>query len=98
MLEPDLYWIAYAGLDPVKYIEPYAKNGRICAVHAKEISENLKDNVYVGEGIIDFKAVAELVDFGKIPYIVEQEEYTTDHFTGISRSYQGLKKVLYANL
>ncbi len=94
MLEPDLFWIAYAGVDPVGYIEPYAREGRICAIHAKEISENLKDNVYIGEGVIDFKAVDELVDHRKIPYIVEQEEYTTDHFDGISKSCQGLKKVL----
>ncbi|HEY5586212.1 MAG TPA: sugar phosphate isomerase/epimerase [Ruminiclostridium sp.] len=93
MLEPDLFWVAYAGVDPVEYITPYAKSGRICAIHAKEISENLKDNVYVGAGIIDFKGVIALVDPEKIPYIIEQEEYTSDHFDGISKSYNGLKKV-----
>ncbi|MHB8061985.1 MAG: sugar phosphate isomerase/epimerase family protein [Ruminiclostridium sp.] len=94
MLEPDLFWIAYAGLDPVEYITPYAKSGRICAIHAKEISENLKENIYIGSGIIDFKGVAALVDPEKIPYIVEQEEYTSDHFDGISKSFKGLQKVL----
>ncbi len=94
MLEPDLYWIAYAGLDPVEYITSYAKQERVCAIHAKEISENLKDNVYIGQGIIDFKAVAKLADPNKIPYIVEQEEYNSDHFDGISKSFEGLKKVL----
>lgn len=94
MLEPDLFWIAYAGLDPVEYITPYAKSGRICAIHAKEIAANLKDNVYIGEGMIDFKGTAAIVDPEKVPYIVEQEEYTTDHFDGISKSCQGLKEIL----
>jgi len=94
MLEPDLFWIAYAGLDPVEYIAPYADSGRICAVHAKEISKNLKNNVYIGDGIIDFKGIASIVDPEKVPYIVEQEEYTSDLFDGISKSYKGLKKAL----
>ena len=94
MLEPDLFWMAYAKVDPLTYIAPYAICNSICAVHAKEIGENLKDNVYVGDGLIDFDSIMDVVNPYYIPYIVEQEEYTTDYFEGIKRSYEGLKRVI----
>jgi sugar phosphate isomerase/epimerase len=94
--EPDVYWIAYADVDPVTYIKPLAAAGRICAVHAKEIAKEGKENVYVGEGKIDFPAIAALCPPARYPFIIEQEEFSGDHFEGISKSYQGLKKVLSA--
>jgi sugar phosphate isomerase/epimerase len=92
--EPDLFWIAYAGLDPVSYIKPYLATDRVCAIHVKEIAAKGTANVYVGEGRIDFAAVAKLADPEKIPYIVEQEEYTSDHLDGITKSFTGIKRVL----
>ena len=92
--QADLYWIAVAGLDPVEYITPLAKAGRMCSIHAKELAKEGKENVYIGEGKIDFKAVAKICPPEKIPYIVEQEEYSSDHFDGITRSYQSLRKIL----
>ncbi|MDR3139989.1 MAG: sugar phosphate isomerase/epimerase [Treponema sp.] len=91
--EPDVFWIAYAGVDPVEYLSPLVQAGRICAVHAKELAREGKDNVYIGQGKIDFKAIAKLCPPSVYPYIVEQEEFSSDHFDGISQSYQGLKKV-----
>jgi len=92
--QPDLFWVAAAGVDPVSYIKPYVDAGRVCAIHAKEIAKEGTDNVYVGEGRIDFATVASMVDPEKIPFIVEQEEYTTDHFDGISKSFNGLSQIL----
>lgn len=93
-LQPDLFWIAAAGVDPVSYIKPYVKAGRICAIHAKEIAKEGSENVYVGEGRIDFATVASMVDPEIIPFIVEQEEFSTDHFDGISKSFKGLNNIL----
>jgi sugar phosphate isomerase/epimerase len=92
--EPDVYWIAYAGLDPMEYIRPWVKAGRVCAVHAKEIAKEGTENVYIGEGNIDFAAIAALCPPASYPYIVEQEEYTSDHEEGIAKSLEGLKKAL----
>jgi sugar phosphate isomerase/epimerase len=91
--EPDLFWIANAGIDPIDYIRPLAKAGRICAIHAKEMAKTGKENVYIGEGKIDFKAAAGFCPPSQYPYIIEQEEFHSDHFDGIAKSYKGLRKV-----
>jgi sugar phosphate isomerase/epimerase len=91
--EPDLFWVAVGGVDPLGYLEPLAKAGRICAVHAKELAKTGKDNVYVGEGKIDFTGIAKICPPDKYPWIIEQEEYHSGHSDGISKSYQGLRRI-----
>ncbi|MDR2136621.1 MAG: sugar phosphate isomerase/epimerase [Treponema sp.] len=90
-LQPDLFWIAVGGVDPLEYLEPLA--GRICAVHAKELAKTGKENVYVGEGRIDFAAIAKLCPPDRCPWIVEQEEYHSSHSDGIAASYRGLRRI-----
>jgi sugar phosphate isomerase/epimerase len=89
--EPDVFWIAYAGLDPIAYLKPLVAAGRICAIHAKELAKEGTENVYIGQGKIDFAGIAALCPPAQYPYIVEQEEFTSDHFDGISKSCQGLR-------
>jgi sugar phosphate isomerase/epimerase len=91
--QPDLFWVAAGGVDPLTYIEPLARAGRICAIHAKELAKTGKENVYVGEGKIDFKAIAAICPPDTYPWIIEQEEYHSDHLDGISKSYRGLRRV-----
>ncbi|GHV90134.1 sugar phosphate isomerase [Spirochaetia bacterium] len=91
--EPDLFWVAAGGADPAEYIRPLEKAGRICAVHAKELARQGEENVYIGQGKIDFKTIAGICPPSKYPWIVEQEEFSSDHYDGISKSYAGLRKV-----
>jgi sugar phosphate isomerase/epimerase len=92
--EPDVFWIAYGLVDPVRYLSPLAQAGRIAAVHAKELDKEGPDNVYIGQGKIDFAGIAAVCPPDKYPWIVEQEEYSSDHFDGISKSYQGLRAII----
>ncbi|MDR2629817.1 MAG: sugar phosphate isomerase/epimerase [Spirochaetaceae bacterium] len=92
--EPDVFWIAYGLVDPVRYLSPLAQAGRIAAIHAKELAAEGPDNVYIGQGKIDFAGIAALCPPDKYPWIVEQEEFSGDHFDGISKSYQGLRKII----
>jgi sugar phosphate isomerase/epimerase len=92
-LQPDVYWIAAGGADPVAYLGPLQRAGRICAVHAKEMSRTGKENAYIGQGRIDFPALARLCPPQTLPWIVEQEEYSTGHADGIAQSYRGLRAV-----
>jgi sugar phosphate isomerase/epimerase len=91
--EPDLFWVAVGGADPAAYIRPLEKAGRICAIHAKELAKQGEENVYVGQGKIDFEAIAGICPPSKYPWIIEQEEFSSDHYDGISKSYAGLRKV-----
>jgi sugar phosphate isomerase/epimerase len=92
--EPDVFWLAYSGVDPLVYIKPLVTAGRICAIHAKELAREGTENVYIGQGKIDFSGLASLCPPSKYHYIVEQEEFSTDHFDGISKSCQGLRALI----
>ncbi|MDR1399486.1 MAG: sugar phosphate isomerase/epimerase [Treponema sp.] len=94
--EPDVFWIAVGGVDPLQYLAPLAQSGRLCALHAKELAKDTKANVYVGQGRLDFAALTQLCSPSVHPWIIEQEEFSSDHFDGIFQSYQGLKRVFDA--
>ncbi|MGI5899746.1 MAG: sugar phosphate isomerase/epimerase family protein [Christensenellales bacterium] len=82
-MEPDLFWLAYAGLDPIEYI---TKNkARISILHLKQI-ENMttKLNVDAQDGIIDFKRAMEIC--GTAEFVYEQEEFTGLPINSVRRS------------
>lgn len=73
--EFDVFWVAYAGYDPVRFIQKYA--GRQPLMHLKELGPDRKSNVECGTGILDFEAIVRAGEIaGTEHYIIEQEEYT----------------------
>ena len=72
--ELDVFWAAYAGVDPLAFIQTYA--GRVPLLHFKEFgAENA--NVELGRGCLDFAALARAGRAqGTRELIVEQEQYT----------------------
>ena len=72
--ELDVFWAAYAGVDPLAFIQTYA--GRVPLLHFKEFGAE-KANVEVGRGCLDFAALARAgLAQGTRELIVEQEQYT----------------------
>lgn len=71
ILEVDVFWVAYAGVDPFAYIEKWGK--KVELVHIKQIGDD-KANVDVEDGKI---SIPELVKTAKYAtnFIVEQEQY-----------------------
>lgn len=75
--EFDVFWVAYAGYCPVRFIKKYA--GRVPLIHLKELGPDRKANVECGAGILDFEAIIKAgQQCGTEHFIVEQEEYTLD--------------------
>ena len=73
--EFDVFWVAYAGYDPIRYIRKYA--GRQPLMHLKELGPDRKANVECGAGILDFASIITAgLAAGTEHFIVEQEEYT----------------------
>lgn len=73
--EFDVFWVAYAGYDPVEYIRKYA--GRQPLMHLKELAADRKANVELGTGVLDFAAIIQAGQAaGTEHFIIEQEEYT----------------------
>ena len=73
--EFDVFWVAYAGYDPVEYIRKYA--GRQPLMHLKELAADRRANVELGTGVLDFAAIIRAgQQAGTEHFIIEQEEYT----------------------
>lgn len=69
IFEVDVFWVAYAGLDPYEYVE--SKGSRVELIHMKQIGAD-KKNVMLPDGDIDFKKVISSAKYAK-GFIVEQE-------------------------
>ena len=89
-MQPDLFWVAYAGLDPINYVIKHKE--RIPVVHFKQIKDmETKANVDAGSGIIDFKKVTELLP--NATYIYEQEQYIGTSMEDAKKSIDFLKNM-----
>jgi len=93
-MQLDLYWIIYAGLDPVKYFEKYP--GRFRQWHVKDMKAGEgKAMTEVGTGIIDFKSLFEhTAKAGMKEFFVEQDEITGDGFESVKKSFDYLNSTL----
>jgi sugar phosphate isomerase/epimerase len=71
--EIDLYWVTFAGQDPMKMIEQF--KGRLPLLHIKDMAAGPeKKMTEVGTGIIDYKAITRLAPgLGVKAYIIEQD-------------------------
>jgi sugar phosphate isomerase/epimerase len=72
-LEPDVYWIRHADVDPSAYIRKYAR--RTPVIHLKDMTAGA-DHTYaeVGEGILDWPAIFAACDASQAEiYVVEQD-------------------------
>ena len=85
--QPDVYWIKYAGYDPVEVIEQL--RGRCPLVHLKDMKdERTREMAEIGEGIIDF---AKIVEAGAKAGV---EWYVVEHDNPPGDSVESAKKML----
>ncbi len=91
MLELDLYWVQYAGVDPAEYIRRW--NDRIVMLHIKDI-ENMETKrcVDAGTGMLDFAALRDLAVNSQYA-IYEQEEYEVSCWDSAEKSFQNMKSI-----
>lgn len=91
-VEFDVFWVAYAGFDPLRYIRKYA--GRQPLMHIKELAADRKANVEIGAGIMDFESIITLGrEIGVEHFVIEQEEYTLPPIESCKRSLDNLLKL-----
>jgi sugar phosphate isomerase/epimerase len=92
--EMDIYWVVYAGYDPLKYFEKYP--GRFEQWHVKDMDkEDRKHNTEVGSGSIDFKAIfAKAKQSGMKHFYVEQEYFKGASLDSVKTGIDYLKKIV----
>lgn len=89
ILELDVFWVAYAGLDPIEYIKKWGK--KVELIHIKQIDEN-KANVDVADGILDMKKIKEASQYAKF-FVVEHEEFDKPVWDSIQNDFLALQKI-----
>lgn len=84
--EIDLFWVAYAGLDPARFITKYAN--RCPLLHMKDmLDKRSKAFAEVGSGILEWRKILEAAASTTVQwYIVEQDVCAHDSLTSIQTS------------
>jgi sugar phosphate isomerase/epimerase len=88
-MELDLYWVAYAGVDPFVYMEKNRE--RLKLIHVKQIDKD-KRNVDIAQGLIDYREViVKAKALGVEHFILEQEEYAVSSMVSIKNNIDHIK-------
>ena len=88
LMELDLYWTAYAGVDIEDYI---SKNRDICKlVHLKQIKDmESKKFVDLEDGAIDYKSIiTAALSYGVKEFVLEQEEFEVSPYVSLERNFK----------
>jgi sugar phosphate isomerase/epimerase len=98
-LEMDLYWVVFAGENPLTWFKKYP--GRFPLWHVKDMHLNdkgEKESIQVGDGTIDFKSIFAQRALSGLKYgFVEQEAYSMPEETCIKKSIDFMKKKNWGN-
>ena len=96
-MEMDIYWVVFAGKDPIKLFKE--NSGRFHLWHVKDMSKaDRTKNTEIGNGSIDYVSlVAASKDAGVKHFFVEQENnYAPDIYGSIKTSSDNVKQYLAA--
>ncbi len=92
MLEPDVFWLQYGGVNPVDYIRKYAD--RIALLHLKDMAPGPERAfAEVGEGVLDWDAIFQAAEKTPVQwFIVEQDICRRPALESVRISLENLKK------
>jgi sugar phosphate isomerase/epimerase len=93
-MEIDLYWIAYAGKDPIAYFERYP--GRFKLWHVKDMAAGESmEMTEVGSGIIDYEEIFQHTSLaGMKEFFIEQDTIQGDGFESVKESFDYMNNIL----
>lgn len=93
-MEMDIYWVVFAGQDPLNLFKN--NPGRFELWHVKDMDKTDRTkNSDVGSGSIDFKPIfAAAEQSGMKNFFLEQEYFTGPHATSIKNGYSYLNSIL----
>jgi len=69
-VELDVYWVAYAGVDPVSYLQTLAD--RVALIHLKDMAAD-RSMTEVGKGVLDMRRICEFAQARGLWGIVEHD-------------------------
>jgi sugar phosphate isomerase/epimerase len=89
VLELDVFWVAYAGVDPVEYINKWGK--RVELIHIKQINVE-RANVDIADGIIDMKQIKDAAKYAAY-FVLEHEEYDKPVWDALMNDFEALNRI-----
>jgi len=90
ILELDVFWVAYAGIDPVDYIKKWGR--KVELIHMKQMDSG-KANVDMADGILDMKKIKEASRYATY-FVVEHEEFDKPVWDSIKNDYDYLERIV----
>ncbi len=94
-LEFDVYWAAFAGVDPIAYLHKYP--GRVPLVHLKDMTPE-RTFTEVGEGTLDIEGIIQAAQQGGTQwFMVENDAPSIPSLESARRSYENLHRFLAEN-
>jgi sugar phosphate isomerase/epimerase len=93
-IEMDIYWVVFAGHDPLAYFAKYP--GRFTQWHVKDMDKETRNkNTEVGNGAIDWKPIfAKAKQSGMKHFYVEQESFTMPSIDSAKICIENLQKII----
>ncbi|HEU5228910.1 MAG TPA: sugar phosphate isomerase/epimerase [Ktedonobacteraceae bacterium] len=91
-LEFDVYWAAFAGVDPVAYLRQYAE--RVPLLHLKDMTAD-RTFTEVGDGSLDIAAICQVAQEGSTRFLlVENDKPSIPSLESARRSLENLNSML----
>jgi len=90
-LEPDLYWVAEAGLDPVR--ELLEMHPRVRMIHVKDRAAD-GSVANAGSGVFDWDGIFRAAERVMANYLIVEHDFPTDLVADLTASYQFLSSRL----
>ncbi len=91
LLQPDVFWVRTAGIDPIEFIKE--NSGKLLSIHMKEYGED-GSNVELGNGILPWKEIMEEAEkAGTNIGIIEQEQYSCAPIDSVKICIDNLNKI-----
>lgn len=72
-IELDVYWVAYAGVDPLAFLQEHAE--RIALIHLKDMAPD-RSMTEVGKGILDMRGICDFAEQHGLWGVVEHDHPT----------------------
>jgi len=87
-LELDLFWVAYAGVDPMVYIEK--QKDVLKLLHLKQIRDmETKRDADLDEGLLDFGSlIKSALAYGTERFVLEQEGFDVSPFVSVEKGFK----------
>lgn len=89
ILELDVFWIAYAGVDPIEYIKKCGRKAEL--IHIKQMDAN-RTNVDIEDGVLDMQKIKNASAFAEY-FILEHEEFDKPVWDSIQNDFDSLVKI-----